>query len=94
MSHPTTYQRVEATNDDTGDTWLIREHFNNLKKAKAYFNTLRSGKRYARVSLEMWDKNSEHLGMNVWFRAQGPMIGGMHLSDPNSFKGAKGPHDT
>jgi hypothetical protein len=70
MSRPTTYQRVEATNDGTGETWLIREHFNNLAKAKAYYAVLCGGKRYARVSLEMWDKDGEHIGMNVWFRAQ------------------------
>lgn len=70
MSRPTTYQRVEATNDGSGETYLIREEYNNLAKAKAYFNTLREGKRYARVSLEMWDKNSEPLGMDVWFRGR------------------------
>lgn len=69
MSKPETYQRVESTNDTTGDTWLNREHFNSLRKAKAYFNLLRNGRHYARVSLEMWDKEGNHIGTDVWFRA-------------------------
>jgi hypothetical protein len=70
VSRNVTYQRVEATNDGTGETWLIREEFNNLAKAKRYFNTLREGKAYARVSLEMYDADGNHLGMNVWFRGK------------------------
>lgn len=69
MSKPTTWQRVEATNNLSGETWLNREDFNNIRKATAYFNTLRNGKHYARVSMEMWDKDGEHIGTNVWFRA-------------------------
>ncbi|HSV24371.1 MAG TPA: hypothetical protein VLJ17_15250 [Xanthobacteraceae bacterium] len=70
MSKPTTWQRVEATNDPSGDTWLNREDFNNIRKAKTYFNTLRDGKHYARVSIDMWDKEGEHVGTDVWFRGK------------------------
>ena len=68
MSRPTTYQRVEVTNDPSGDTWLIREEYNNLAKAKAFFNRMKAGRRYLRVSLEMYDKNGVHLGTNCWMR--------------------------
>lgn len=68
MSRPTAYQRVEATNDASGETWLVRQEFTNATKATDYFQTLTSGKQYSRVSLESWDKDGNHLGQRVWFK--------------------------